>query len=238
MKKAIIIGASSGIGRELSNILAKNGFEVGLMARRLELLNEVRNQIPTKAYVGHIDISDVTDAMQKVNKMIQEMDGMDLLVINSGVGFLNPELNWEKEKQTIDVNTYGFCALAGLGYNFFCKQNFGHLVGISSIGALRGNDIAPAYNASKAFMSNYLEGLQKKSFKEKRQITVTDIKPGFVDTDMAKGEGKFWVATPQEASEQIFRAILSKKKHAYITRRWTLIAWLIKLMPRFLYERT
>lgn len=237
MKKAIIIGASSGIGKELAIILAKNGYEVGLMARRTELLEALKNEIPTKTYVGHIDLSKASEAIEKVSNMIQAMQGIDIIVINSGTGFLNPELDWSKEQQTLDVNIYGFCAVAGEIYKFFAKQGKGHMVGISSIGALRGNSIAPAYNASKAFISNYLEGLRKKAFQEKLPIIVTDIKPGFVDTDMAKGGGKFWVATPQKAAEQIYSAINKQKQHAYITHRWQLIGWALKLMPYWLYQR-
>lgn len=237
MKKAIIIGASSGIGKELAIVLAKNDYEVGLMARRIELLEVLKNEIPSKTHVGHIDLSKVSEAIEKFKNMIQTMQGIDLVVINSGIGFLNPELDWSKEQQTLDVNVYGFCALAGEVYKFFAKQRQGHVVGISSIGALRGNPIAPAYNASKAFMSNYLEGLRKKAFQEKLSIVVTDIKPGFVDTDMAKGEGKFWVATPQKAAEQIYSVINKQKQHAYITHRWRLIGWALKLMPSWLYQR-
>lgn len=131
----------------------------------------------------------------------------------------------------------GFCALAVIAFNYFSAQGHGHLVGVSSIGALRGNDIAPAYNASKAFMSNYLEGLRKKAFKGGIPIIVTDIKPGFVDTKMAKGGNKFWVASPAQAAEQIYSVIQRKKTHAYIIRRWCLIGWLLKFMPNWLYDR-
>lgn len=237
MKKAIVIGASSGIGKELALVLAKNDYEVGLMARRVELLKALKNTIPTKCHIDHLDLSKIDEAIEQVNKMIQTMGGLDLLIINAGVGFLNSELDWSKEKQTLDVNVYGFCGLAGETYKFFAKQGKGHLVGISSIGALRGNSKAPAYNASKAFMSNYLEGLRKKAFQENLPIVVTDIKPGFVDTEMAKGERKFWVATPTKAAEQIYLAIRKHKKHAYITHRWRLIGWLLKLMPNWLYQR-
>jgi short-subunit dehydrogenase len=237
MKKAIIVGASSGIGKELAITLAKHDYEVGLMARRVELLNALQREIPTKSHVGYLDITQTSDAIEKIEEMIQKMEGMDLMVINSGIGFLNPELDWFKEQQTIAVNVSGFCALAGLAYKFFAKQGHGHLVGISSIAALRGNFVAPAYNASKSFISNYLEGLRKKAFKAGIPITVTDIKPGFVDTDMAKGVDKFWVATPQKAAEQIYSAIEKQKKHAYITRRWRLIGWLLKLMPNWFYQR-
>lgn len=237
MKKAIIIGASSGIGKELAIVLAKNGYEVGLMARRTELLEALKNEISTKSYVSHIDLNKIPESIEKVGNMIQTMQGVDLVIINSGIGFLNPELDWLKEQQTLDVNVYGFCAVVGEVYKFFAKQRKGHIVGISSIGALRGNPIAPAYNASKSFMSNYLEGLRKKAFQEKLSIIVTDIKPGFVNTDMAKGDGKFWVATPQKAAEQIYSAINKQKKHAYITHRWRLIGWILKLMPNWLYQR-
>ena len=201
------------------------------------MLDVLKKEIPTQSYVGHIDISKVPDAIEKLKNMIEKMQGIDLVVINAGVGFLNPELDWSKEQQTLDVNVYGFCALAGEMYKFFVKQGRGHIVGISSIGALRGNSIAPAYNASKAFMSNYLEGLSKKAFQEKSPIIITDIKPGFVDTEMAKGEGKFWVATPQKAAEQIYTAIDKQKQRAYITRRWCLIGWVLQLMPNWIYQR-
>lgn len=238
MKKAIIIGASSGIGKDLAIVLAEHGYEVGIMARRLEKLEDLQKEIPTKTYIGYIDIGSSAEAIEKTEEMIDKMGGLDLMILNAGIGFLNPELDSAKEIETIKVNVEGFCVLAGLSYKYFSSQGHGHIVGISSIGALRGNHVAPAYNASKAFMSNYLEGLRKKAFNEKIPITVTDIKPGFVDTDMAKGEGKFWVASPKKAAEQIYAAIKAKRKHAYITHRWRLIGWVLKLMPDCLYFKT
>jgi len=238
MKKAIVIGASSGIGWELAKTLAKNHYEVGLMARRTHLLHDLQKEIITKTHIGYIDLSIPSEALEKATQMIHTMGGNDLFIINSGTGFINPELDWNKEEQTIDVNVSGFTALAGLAINYFLNQGHGHLVGISSMGALRGNHQAPAYNASKAYMSNYLEGLRKKAFVDGKDIIVTDIKPGFVDTDMARGEGKFWVAEPSTAAEQIYAAINQKKSHAYVTKRWKLIGWLLKAMPFALYKRT
>lgn len=237
MKKALIIGASSGIGKELAIVLASYGYEVGLMARRVEKLEALQRAIQTKTHMGHIDIAFPLEAVEKTKEMIGKLGGLDLVVINAGTGFLNPELDFEKELQTIHVNVQGFTALAGMSYNYFSSQGHGHIVGVSSIGALRGNHIAPAYNASKAFMSNYLEGLRKKAFKDRIPITVTDIKPGFVDTDMARGEGIFWAASPKKAAEQIYSAIKSKKKHTYITKRWQPIGWLLQWMPDWLYFR-
>ena len=97
--------------------------------------------------------------------------------------------------------------------------------------------MAPAYNATKAFQINYLEGLRQKASKLKMPITVTDIRPGFVNTNMAKGEGQFWVAPVGKAANQTFDAIKRKKKVAYISRRWRLVAILLKLIPGSLYAR-
>jgi short-subunit dehydrogenase len=119
----------------------------------------------------------------------------------------------------------------------FIKQGSGHLVGISSIASIRGGRAAPSYNASKAYESNYLEGLRQKVKNMALPITVTEIIPGFVDTAMAKGEGIFWSAPPHKAAVQIFEAIGAKKSKAYITKRWSVIAWFLKLLPSFIYER-
>lgn len=237
MKKAIIIGASSGIGKELAILLANRDYELGLVARRLNLLEDLQKEIPSKTSIEQVDISHIPDTIEKITQMIQQMGDVDLIIINAGIGFINPELDWHKEEQTIAVNVNGFCALAGLAYHYFEKRGQGHLVGISSISALKGNDIAPAYSASKAFMSNYLEALQKKAFKQDIPIIITDIKPGFVDTEMAKGKRKFWVASPTKAAEQIFAAIQHRKLHAYITRRWSLIGWLLKIVPFSIFKR-
>ena len=237
MKKAIVIGASSGIGRELAKILADDGYEVGLMARRTDLLDTLKNELPTKGYVSFIDLAQVPAAIEKIRAMLQMMQGVDLVVISSATAFLNPELEWSKEKATIDVNVYGFTAIVDEVYHFFAKQGHGHIVGISSIAALGGNSIAPAYNASKAYMSNYLEGLRKKAFESSLPLVVTDIQPGYVATPMALGDKQFWVASPKKAAQQIFTAIKKKKPHTYITRRWRLIAWAMKHAPRWLYQR-
>ena len=92
------------------------------------------------------------------------MNGIDLFIINAGVVYHNPDLDWQKEKETIELNVLGFTAMANVAMKYFLRKGEGHLVGLSSISALRGHESCPAYNASKAFVSNYLEGLKKKSF--------------------------------------------------------------------------
>ena len=237
MKKAIIIGASSGIGRELAKILAREGYVLGLTARRIALLATLQQEIPSQAHIQAMDISQVEKAMETLETLIEKMGGVDLVVLSAGIGYVNPSLDWRQEKETIDVNVCGACGVINVALKEFMAQDRGHLVGISSISALRGNPMAPAYGASKAFLSHYLEGLRKWAHRKHPQIVVTDIQPGFVDTAMAKGPGLFWVESPAKAAEQIYEAIRKQKSHAYITRRWSLIGWLLWLMPRWLYDR-
>ena len=237
MKKAIVIGASSGIGRELAKILSNNGYVVGIMARRTHLLDELRNETGRELLVQGIDVTDAETAMGTLANFIKEMGGADVIIISAGIGDINDGLNWQLENATIGTNVIGFAAMANVAIHHFMEKGSGHLVNISSIAALRGGRESPAYNASKAFESNYMEGLRQKIRKSRLPITVTDIKPGYVKTPMAKGEGIFWAATADKAAMQIYRAINRRAPNAYITRRWRLIAWLLKLMPGPIYER-
>jgi short-subunit dehydrogenase len=237
MNRAIVIGASSGIGKELAIVLSQQGYTVGLTGRRIDLLEELKSNLPNPAFSKQMDISDHPKAMDLLENLIEEMGGVDLIVISAGVGFINADLNWGDEKKTIDVNVAGFAAMANVAFRHFVQVGKGHLVGISSIAAIRGNGEAPAYNASKAFISNYLEGLRTRASKAGLPILVTDIQPGFVDTAMAKGEGLFWVAPPQKAARQIQKVIQRKAKHAYVTKRWALIGCLLRVMPDFIYSK-
>ncbi|HMB22512.1 MAG TPA: SDR family NAD(P)-dependent oxidoreductase [Anaerolineales bacterium] len=237
MKKAIVVGASSGIGRALAKIIAADGYTVGLAARRLPLLLELQKEIGGQAFVKQVDVSNPVEAMSRLSELIQEVGGVDLIVISAGTGFINPDLEWDKEAQTIAVNVSGFAALANVAMHHFLQRGTGHLVNISSLAAIRGSGTAPAYNASKAFESSYTDGLRQRATKLRLPITITDIQPGFVATAMAQGEGLFWIAPLEKAAKQIYQAINAKKKRAYVTKRWRLIAWFFKFVPDFIYDR-
>lgn len=236
-KKAIIIGASSGIGLELAKILSAEGYDLGLTARRKDLLEELKGSLRGKVLLQQMDVAELDTARDQLRTLIADLGGVDLFIISAAVGFTNHELSWEKEQQTIEVNVSGFVAMAQVVMEHFLEKKRGHLVGISSIAALMGNRSAPAYNASKAFVSNYLAGLHQKVTHDKLPIVILDVKPGFVDTRMAKAYKIFWMASPQKAAQQIYRAIQQKKRHVYITKRWRLIAWIMKVLPRWIWER-
>ena len=236
-RKAIIIGASSGIGRALARVLAASGYSIGLVARRTNLLLELGAELPTPEFVKAIDVSTPAEAMPLLRELIAEMDGVELFVVSAGTGFINRELRWEREQETIDVNVSGFAAVVNVAVEHLQARGSGHIVGISSLAALRGNGDAPSYNASKAFMSSYLQGLRHKFSKLRLPIVVTDVQPGFVNTAMAKGEGLFWVASPEEAAAQIYTAIRKRKRQVYVTKRWRIVAWFFKAAPDWLYHR-
>ena len=236
MPKVIIIGASSGIGRELATVFAENGYEVGLIARRSELLHDLQKELKTKSYIKQVDITNTSVAISEVQSLIQEMGDVDIFIINSGVCHNNPALDWNKDKDTIEVNVLGFSAMAHVALTYFLKKGDGHLVGISSVSALRGESHSPAYSASKAFVSNYLEGIRYRMAEEKKAIHITDIQPGWVDTVMAKGEKTFWMTSAKNAALEIFSAINKKRPHAYITSKWRFYAWFAKFAPQWLFN--
>lgn len=237
MKKVIVIGATSGIGKGLAKILAENNYKVGITGRRTELLDELKSKNPDSFFKRTIDITDTKIIVENLNELTKELGGLDLLIISSGTGDLNEKLDFEIEQRAIQTNVTGFTCVANWAFNYFEDQKSGHLVAISSVGGLRGSRIAPAYNATKSYQIRYLEGLRQKATKLKNKIFVTDVRPGFVDTAMAKGEGQFWVASVDKATNQIFAAIRKKKKIVYVTKRWEIIGTILKRIPRQIYDR-
>jgi short-subunit dehydrogenase len=236
MQKAIIIGASDGIGRELAKVLAGDGIILGLVARRLELLSALREELPTKSYVKRIDITKTEEARKLLDELIREMGGVDLIIIGAGVIFQDPD--WDKERETIDVNITGFTAMFNYAFNYFCKKGTGHIVGISSVAAVRGGHCSSVYNASKAFVSSLMHGFRIRARRMGVNIHITDIMPGHVSTRMMVGQrGAFWVIPTEQAARQIAAAIGKKRKHAYITPRWRIVAWMMRILPDSVYAR-
>lgn len=229
-KNAIIFGASSGIGKELAKLLVNDGYKVLITGRRLEKLKEIKASNPEQYIIKQSDITDVKACEKLFEELPDSFSKVDLIVANSGVGGPNYKLEWDIDLQTINTNVIGNTRVFQLAYNYFNAQGFGHLVGVTSIASVRGNRHVPAYFASKAFQSSYLESLWMKAKRSKKDISVTNILPGFVETKMATGK-TFWKAPLAKATKQIYTAIKRKKKKAYITKRWRLVAILLKIAP-------
>lgn len=235
MKKAIIIGATSGIGCALAKKLHKEGWFVAITGRRENLLHEITGELKDRCVAYFMDVSDQDSARDCFAKIVEEIGGVDLVVISSGVGKVNFELNWPTDHNLVEVNVAGFTAIASDAFNRFRKQGHGHLVGISSVAALRGIPHVAAYSASKSYCSTYLAALRALAVREKKNITITDIRPGFVDTALIFHAPSFWTVSAEIVAEQIFHAIRRKKKVAYVPKRWNLIALGMKLIPDWLY---
>ncbi|HWK46449.1 MAG TPA: SDR family NAD(P)-dependent oxidoreductase [Stellaceae bacterium] len=231
-KTAVVIGASSGIGEAIARRLAKDGWRLGLAARRLERLGALAADLETHAIIRHMDLAEPEKAALALDDLIDCLGTVDLIVISSGTGHINPDLDWSPDKTTLTVNVLGFAAVAQVAMRHFIRRGAGHLVGISSIMALRGAGRGAAYAASKAFVSTYLDGLRDLARQKHLPITVTEAQPGFVNTAMMKTNRPFWVASPDKAAKQILAAVHRRAKHAYITKRWGIVALRFKLSSR------
>ena len=241
MKKLIIVGATSGIGKELALLYVKAGDKIGITGRRTHLLNEFKQQYPEQIITAGFDVRG-NENIEHIETLIHKLGGLDLLIYNSGFGDVSDSLDWELDKKTFETNVKGFIEIVNYAFNYFVKQGHGQIAGISSIASIRGNHLAPAYSASKAFMSVYMEGLHIKAKRIQQKnsgvnIAITDIQPGFVQSSMAKAKQQFWVAPVKKAAQQIFNAIEKKKWRVYVTKRWWLIAKLLKWVPASLYHR-
>ena len=236
MKNAVVIGASSGMGRELSRLLARDGYKVGITARREELLEELSSEDPGKYQVSSFDCRNMNNT-EYLETLAKDLDPIDLIVLSAGNGEINKELDFTIEYETNLLNVQAFTEIVDWSFNYFRKKEKGQIAVITSIAGIRGGRVAPAYNASKAYQIHYLEGLRQRAARLKLPIAITDIRPGFVDTDMAKGGGKFWVVPKYKAAKQIYGHILKKRDIAYVSKRWALIAWLMKLLPNWIYKK-
>ena len=236
-KKILIIGASSGIGKRMAEVYASAGNIVGISARRCELLNELHEKYPSNIFTECFDVTGDNN-IQHMQSLVNKTGGMDILVISAGTGEPSLELKWEIDKSIVGTNVNGFIEIANWAFNFFVTQGSGQLVTISSIAANRGSSYSPAYAASKSFQSTYFEGLFIKAKKLKKDVGVTCIEPGFVKTKMAKGGDKmFWIVPVNKAVQQIISGIEKKRRKVYVSKRWWIIAKLMKYMPFFVYKR-
>ena len=119
MKNAIIIGASSGIGKALAKVLSKEGYRLGLTGRRLNLLEDLVETLPNKAIIQKMDVSDTSNAKKQFSELLKQLGKVDLVIISAGIGHYNAELNPDLELETIRTNVSGFTVLAGASFNHF-----------------------------------------------------------------------------------------------------------------------
>jgi short-subunit dehydrogenase len=226
---AVVLGSSSGIGAALAKQLGAAGWRLGLAARRIDRLEALARELPSAPLVRRIDLRETEAAAALLEALFGALGGVDLVIISSGMGELNPDLDWALDRDTLAVNVLGFTAAAQVAMRHFLRRGRGHLVGITSVGGLRGDAVGSAYCASKAYQSIYLDGLRDAVAQRRLPIAVTEAQPGFVDTAMMKAPRPFWVASAEAAASQIIAAVRRRSKHVYVTRRWAIIALIFRL---------
>lgn len=235
-KTILIIGGTSGLGKKLCELYCLDGYNVGVIGRRKHLLEELSAKFPNNVHCFQLDISS-SSCFQDINRIIGKLNGIDKLILTASLVEFNPDLSLDLEKKTLKTNVIGYASVLNTAYRYFLNKTDGQIVVVTSTAAARGNKTAPAYNASKAFQSSYIEGLRLKLSLENRNIKVTELIPGYMDTEMAKGERLFWITDLSKAGSQAKRAIDKGLERCFISKRWALVYYIYKFIPSFLYRR-
>lgn len=238
MKRIIIMGASSGIGLEVARLYIERGYCVGVCARRLEPLEQLRSLAPERVYIRHIDVCS-GNAPQELGQLIEEMGGLDIYLHSSGVGWQSLSLSEETSRETLEVNAVGFTRMIDYVFEYFARQGRGQLCAITSIAGTRGLGPAAVYSASKAYQACYLQALsQLLRIRELPEVQITEIRPGFVDTPLLSGGGHYPMLMRAEVVAQtIVQAINRGERVRTIDWRYRILVGLWRLVPRVLWER-
>lgn len=249
MKKAIIIGASSGIGFEVARQLLAEGWKIGVAARREEPLMRLKNEAPERVEVMTIDITK-PDAEERLLTLIERLGGMDLYFHASGVGKQNRTLDPEIELQTVETNALGFTRMIGAAYRYMAacyaqpaplrngrNQGVGLIAAISSIAGTKGLGPAPSYSATKALQATYLEALEQQAHQRGLPIHFLDIRPGFVDTALLNDTFPYpMLMRPEKVARDIVRSINKKRHVRIIDWRYRILTAFWRLIPRCIWR--
>ncbi|MFA7116595.1 MAG: SDR family NAD(P)-dependent oxidoreductase [Bacteroidales bacterium] len=237
MKKIIIMGATSGIGLEVCKHFIEDGWKVGIAGRREERLKALAAQHPKQIIYKTIDICS-QDASEKIDELIEELGGIDYYFHVSGIGDSNEDMDIDIEIKTMETNTVGFSRSVITAFNYFKTHGGGHIGVISSLAGMKGLGAAPAYSATKRFNMTYVQALSQKAHMNKYHITFTDIRPGFIKTDILNSDRYYPILLELPyASKIIYKALIKKKRYKYIDWRFAIIAGFWKLIPNRLWEK-
>lgn len=235
-KRVIIIGATSGIGREVANIYIAQGWKVGVAGRRAKELDSLQQAAPQQVYTQVIDVTS-DEAPQKLQALIEQMGGMDVFLLSSGIGKQNYALQPEIELTTAATNVEGFIRMTNAAYHYFEQQGYGHLAVISSIAGTKGLGAAAAYSATKCFQNTYIDALDQLARMNKLNISFTDIRPGFVATPLLKDDSYPMLMKATDVAKDIVQAIEKKKRTAIIDWKYRILVFFWRLIPKWIWLR-
>jgi short-subunit dehydrogenase len=239
----IVVGASTGIGAALAGRLAHAGYQLALVARRAEALEQACAQInaaagrtAARSYAHDVTCGEEVGGLFQT--ILRDLGRVDLVVYNAGI--LLPvalsEFNYAKDRAMVEVNLLGAMAWLNQAAMLFERQGSGTIVGISSIAGERGRIGAPAYNTSKAALNTYLEALRNRL--TRKGVRVVTVRPGFVQTEMLRHSPRtMWVISPEQAAEDIWGAIRDRKQVVYSPARWRWVGLVIRHIPSVIFRR-
>lgn len=238
-RRAIVVGASSGLGAALARRLAGQGYRVAAVARREAELAALRDSAGSGLICPYVhDVTEYEQVPLLFDQITRDLGGLDLIVYAAAV---QPpvklgEYDFAKDEAMISTNLLGAIAWLNQAAARFERARAGQIVGISSIAGDRGRVGSPVYNAGKAGLDTYLEALRNRL--SRHGVTVTTIKPGFVDTDLLKNAARtFWVVSADEAAALTLAAVDHRRQMAYVPSRWRLVSLAVRLMPSFIFRR-
>lgn len=236
MKRAVIIGASSGIGREVCKILIAEGWRVGVAARREDKLIELKELKPEMVEVERIDVTS-SDAPRLLLSLVKKLGGVNLFLYSAGVGWQNMGLETNIETSTSEINVTGFTRMIDTMFNYLAENLGGDIAVITSIAGTKGLGAAPAYSASKAYQSTYIQALEQQSNMRRLHIRLTDIRPGFVDTPLL-GDGHYpMLMRAESVALDIVKAVCAHKHVKIIDWRYRVLVFFWRLLPDKLWRR-
>ena len=236
MKKVIIVGASSGIGQQVAKLMLDKGYCLGVAARREDRLQALKQLAPDRVVTAAIDVT-AEDADSRLRTLIGELGGMDLYFHVSGIGKQNRTLTSDIELDTVNTNGMGFTRMIGEAYRYFAERGEGHIAAITSIAGTKGLGPAPSYSATKAMQNVYLQALEQQANARGLKIRFTDIRPGFVDTDLLSGDFHYpMMLKPDNVARQIVKAIDNKRHVVVVDWKYAILTALWRRLPRALWR--
>ena len=236
MQKVIVIGASSGLGKEVAKLLIANGYTLGLAARRTQPLEDLKALAPERVMIHAIDVTS-DDAPQALEHLIDMVGGIDLFIYTAGVGFQNMELEPDIELKTVNTNALGFTRMIGAAYRYMAEHGGGHIAAISSIAGTKGLGAAPSYSATKAMQNTYLQALEQQAHMRNLNITFTDLRPGFVATPLLGDNPQYpMLLKTERVAKEIVTAIKHHRHVWVIDWRWRIATALWRRIPRCLWR--
>lgn len=244
-QKAILIGASGGIGAQVARRLAREGYVLALLDRSEDILKTLCDEInqahkETRAVFYKHDVTAYDQVPGLFRKVVADLGGLDLFVYVAGAIYFPAidEFNFAEDYKMVEVNLLGAMAWMSEVAPVFQSMRGGQIVGVSSVAGDRGRVGNPGYNTSKAGFTCYLEALRNRL--TRHGVHVLTIKPGMVKTEMLNlpnAPRPVLAVTPEQAADGIWNAIKKRKQVAYVSGLWRWVMLVITHTPSVIFRR-